>query len=108
MLTSIRYSRSTLMHPTIVPDSTAPLRHELQQSWRELTLAVQRAIQALASARREAAQRQQVWRRRRAGAHLSAHLLKDIGADSEWLAYAEAQRRVEELRTTTLWLTSGR
>ncbi len=95
------------MHPTTVPDSTAPLRHGLQQGWRELTLAVQRAIQALVSARRDAAQRQQTWRRRRAIAHLSAHLLNDIGADSELLAYAEARRRVEALHSTALWLNAG-
>ena len=95
------------MHPTTAPNSTAALHHGLQQGWRELTLTVQRAIRALVSARREAVQRQQAWRRRRAVAHLSAHLLNDIGADSELLAYAEAQRRVEELRTTELWLNAG-
>jgi uncharacterized protein YjiS (DUF1127 family) len=95
------------MHPATVPDSTAPLRLGLQQGWRALTLAAQRAVQALVSARREAALHRRAWRRRRAIAHLSAHLLNDIGADSELLAYAEAQRRVEELRTSALWLNAG-
>lgn len=95
------------MHPTTVPNSTMPLHHGLLLGWRELTRAVKRAFQALVSARREAVQRQQAWRRRRAVAHLSAHLLNDIGADSELLAYAEAQRRVEELRSTALWLNAG-
>ena len=95
------------MHPATVPDSTLPLRLGLQQGWRALTLAAQRAVQALVSARREAALHRQAWRRRRAIAHLSAHLLNDIGADSELLAYAEARRRVEELRTSALWLNAG-
>jgi uncharacterized protein YjiS (DUF1127 family) len=95
------------MHPTTAPNSTAALHHGLQQGWRELTLAVQRALQALVSARREAVQRQQAWHRRRAVAHLSAHLLNDIGAEPELLAYAEAQRRLEELRTKALWVNSG-
>ena len=95
------------MHPTTAPNSTAALHHGLQQGWRELTLAVQRALQALVSARREAVQRQQTWHRRRAVAHLSAHLLNDIGAEPELLAYAEAQRRLEELRTKALWVNSG-
>ena len=95
------------MHPTTAPNSTAALHHGLQQGWRELTLAVQRAVQALVLARREAVQRQQAWHRRRAVAHLSAHLLNDIGAEPELLAYAEAQRRLEELRTKALWVNSG-
>jgi len=95
------------MHPATVPDSTAPLRLGLQQGWRALTLAAQRAVQVLVSARREAVQRQQAWHRRRAVAHLSAHLLNDIGAEPELLAYAEAQRRLEELRTKALWVNSG-
>jgi hypothetical protein len=95
------------MHPTTAPNSTAALHHGLQQGWRELTLAVQRALQALVSARREAVQRQQAWHRRRAVAHLSAHLLNDIGAEPELLAYAEAQRRLEELHTKALWVNSG-
>ncbi len=95
------------MHPTTAPNSTAALHRGLQQGWRELTLAVQRAVQALVLARREAVQRQQAWHRRRAVAHLSAHLLNDIGAEPELLAYAEAQRRLEELRTKALWVNSG-
>ena len=95
------------MHHTTFPDSTASFRQGLQQTWCDLTLAVRRAIQAFTSARREDAQRRQAWRRRRAVAHLGAHLLKDIGADTELLAYAEAQRRLEEVQSKALWLNAG-
>jgi hypothetical protein len=68
----------------------------------------ERLFAALSQAWHEHAARRRAWQHRDAVAHLQEHLLKDIGADDQFLAYASARRLREDLRLIEMQHGAGR